>query len=175
MTAVPPGAIDCCTTCTGELIIGSEDDDAPFNLAPYPLTMNRLAWCLTDLSPLWEVPNRRGANVLLPLVPGRAPEPRRDDETDYALDFIVSGVVDENGTLADDENQQLKDNLAYLRQYVLGAVYTTIPAHLVPPDGIGTPMYADIQFGREPLVRKKKGSGLWVGTLHLVIPVGAFQ
>lgn len=168
MTAVPVGAVTCCTECSGELSFTEEPESEI-----YPLTMHRPAWCLTDLSSLWEIPNQRGANVLIPLLAGRYPEPRRDDETDYALPFIVSGVVDESGDPAEDENQQLMDNLAYLRENVFTFTGATRPAELVSPDGNDT-LTAEVQFGERPLVRRYKRSGLWVGTLHMIVPAGAF-
>lgn len=169
MTGIPPGACNCCTECTGELIFTG-------GASPYPFTMHRQAWCLTDLSSLWELPNQRGANVIIPETPGRYPNPRRADETDYALPFVISGVVDEADVLASDENAQLRDNMAYLEQYVLSPPTppaTTRAAQLVSPDGMTT-LDADVQFGDSPLVRRYKNSGLWIGTLHLVVPAGSF-
>lgn len=139
-------------------------------------TMHRQAWCLTDLSSLWEEPNQRGANIVIPGAPGRATLPRRPDETDYALPFIISGVVDEADALASDENEQLRLNMEFLRTGVLSPPAppaSTTPATLVSPDG-GTMLTADVQFGSPPLVRRYKNSGLWIGTLHLVVPAGAF-
>jgi hypothetical protein len=107
MTTVPDGACNCCTDDLGELIFTGVG-------APYPFTLSRQAWCTTDLTSLWELPNQRGENIVIPGAAGKLPLPRRVDETDHALPFIVSGVVDENNTLASDYNEQLRKNLLYL-------------------------------------------------------------
>lgn len=164
-TTVPPGAINCCTDCTGELVIEGEDGD---------VSMHSAQWCLTDLSSLWEEPNLRGANVVIPGIAGRHANPRRIDETDYALPFLVSGTLDLTGVLAADENQQLFDTLAFLRAQILdppAPPTATRASTLYSPDG-GTALTADIQI--MPLVQRYRRSGIWVGTFHLVIPAGAF-
>ena len=135
--------------------------------------MHRAAWCLTDLSSLWEPANQRGANVIIPEVAGRRAYPRKVDETDYALPFLISGLVDETGAFTgEDENEQLRENLAYLRQYVLDpSAGATRPAQLKSPDASVT-LTADVQV--MPLVTRYRQAGIWAGTLHLVIPAGSF-
>lgn len=166
--SVPVGAINCCKNCTGEFLF----DGSP---APFPFSMHRQAWCLTDLSSLWEIPNQRGANVIIPGTPGRFPTPRRDDETDYALPFIISGVVDKDNALTSvGENEQLRRNIAYLRAQVLSPPappLTTRAALLVSPDALTT-LRADIQV--VSMVPTRKDSGYWAGVLHITIPAGAF-
>lgn len=167
MTTVPAGACDCCTSCSGELKV--EDNSSVLQ------SFHRLAWCLLDISPLWEEPNQRGANVVLPGVAGRAENPRRPDETDYALRFAVSGVVDTSGNPVTDENKQLRLNLAYIRANMLNPVapLTSRAAQLISPDGMTT-LTGNVQFGQQPLVRGYRESGVWIGTLHLVVPAGSF-
>lgn len=158
-----------CTTCSGELTV--EDNDATFQ------TFHRLAFNLIDISPLWEDPNQRGANVILPGVPGRAENPRRPDETDYGLRFSVAGDydVDDNPVDTVDENAQLQTNLLYIRQNLLNPVapLTARNAQLISPDG-ATTLTGRVQYGEKPLIRSFRGSGLWLGTLHLVVPAGTF-
>lgn len=166
MSTVPPGACNCCTDCSGEFSFTGADD-------PFPFTMHRLAWCLTDLSSLWEMPNQRGQNIIIPGLEGRRARLRRADETDYALPFVVSGIVDLDGAPTDDEEEGLRDNLLYLRSTVLDPTGDeTRPAQLVSPDGLTT-LTADVQI--MPLVRRAKYAGLWLGTLHIVIPAGSFS
>lgn len=166
MSAVPPGACNCCTECSGELTFTGDG-------APFPFTMHRQAWCLTDLSELWLMPSLRAANVIISGTRGRRPYAPIEDETDFALPFIISGVVDENDAATTlDENEQLERNIALLRSTVLdpdGAA--TKPASLTSPDGSQT-FTADIQV--LGLVTRYRKSGLWVGTLHVRVPYGGF-
>lgn len=142
-------------------------------------TMHRLGWCLTDLFALWELPLARGANVVIPGKVGRYATTRLPDETDYALPFIISGVVDEDGTIVDNQDEQLRLNTAFIAENLLGwfdGQMSTMPAQLLTPDGSAT-FYAQVQFGAggaSPLLRREKHHGLWIGELHMVVPHGAF-
>lgn len=173
---VPAGACNCCTDCTGELLVADNADVMQ--------SWHRLGMCLTDLSPLWEEPLQRGVNVVLPGIGGRLEMPRWADETDYALHLIVSGVVivsgdGTDGDLTDPavgENEQLRRNLAFIRANMLNPVppATRRAAQLVSPDG-ATTLTGFVQYGPQPLMRSYKDDGLWIGTLHLVVPAGAFS
>jgi hypothetical protein len=172
MTAVAPGACDCCEDCWGKLeVLG---DGGPI----YPLSLNKQAWCVTNGWELWDGVLARGSNITIPGLAGRKETPRRADQKDYSLPFIVSGVVDENDTPTVDDRQGLVDNLAYLRANAfdpLNAPDTSRVWQLTTPDG-STVLTADVQPPEraDMLVASKVRRGLWIGTLHITIPAGAF-
>lgn len=159
-----------CTECSGELSV--EDNTSTLQ------TFHRLAFNLLDISPLWDEPNQRGANVVLPGQPGQAENPRRPDETDYPLRFAVRGDYDPDDVIVNPaigESEQLRQNLLYIRTNMLNPVapLTARPAQLVSPDG-ATTLTGRVQYGQVPLVRSYRDTGLWIGVLHLVVPAGTF-
>lgn len=162
------GAISCCTTCWGEAEVLGDGD-------PYPLSLNKQAWCITNAKALWRDVSWRGRSTVIPGVPGRRSNPRRRDQTDYALDFMVVGIVDEDDVLNDDEEQGLLDNFAYLRQYAFDPPdppATGRTWRLTSPDTLTTVEF-DVQAPEdgESFVTNRENSGLWVGKLHIIVPI----
>ncbi len=165
-----PGALNCCTECTGELIINVGGSDPGL----VETTMHTPAWCCVDLTPLYMGGETRGGNVTVPGAIGTRAQRRRIDETEYSLPFGISGVTDKDGTLASNPHTQLYTNIAYLRENVVdpppnGAKTRT--AQLTLPDGM-TVLTADIQVislqeadHLGPLIR---------AVMKIMIPLGRF-
>lgn len=84
------------------------------------VSLSTPAWCLPDLSALWEPRDFRGSNRLIPGLNGRKPYKRRLDETRLSLPLLVVGFCDQSGTPYDEMgvpfNQGLETNIRYLQE-----------------------------------------------------------
>lgn len=157
--------------CMGGLTIGGVDMINDFG-----------AWCVLDLTPLWENADVRGENVLVPGSAGVIANPKRRTITDVPLDFVLCGKVDRLGADQADQWQGLDTNLRYLRTNVVdptGVGDGTRPAVLTSPDG-GSSYTGDVHVMDLSLGVKAEGLDMINGgrivvalaTLTLSIPDG---
>lgn len=72
------------------------------------------AWRVINLSSLFEGPDVRGANEVVPGVAGRSALPVLVDETTKTLEMVVYGARDWNAGAYSDHHIGLETNLAYL-------------------------------------------------------------
>lgn len=114
----------------GELIIGS-------------VSLSTAAWWTLDLSPLWDSPEKAGANVRIPQRGGRHAYRRWPDETTYSLRMWVTGAVDRLGAAHTNPVMGLKVNQDYLIANVEKIEVASQAATLELPDG--TIHEADVQ------------------------------
>lgn len=153
-------ALDCCTDCTGELVINS-------------VTLHTPAWCCTNLIDLWMPPPTRGENVIIDELPGTRPYWRQVDESHHSLPMVITGVCDNSGNPATDFHAQLETNLDYLITNVIlppTEPTATYPATLTLPSG--TTRTADVQV--TGFVTVDFANYFLLGTLELTIPEGYF-
>lgn len=115
-----------CNDCMGTLDI----DGIPFDNAP--------AWCAYDLSDLWRVPVRRGANIIIPGATGRIARGFFDDELPCLVPMVFSGDWDETGIATFDWQSGLSDLLDYFVDNVVakpGTVGEVRTATFTKPSG----------------------------------------
>ena len=116
------------------------------NLTLNGIPMKTHAWTCVDLTPLWMPPTIRGSDRILPGASGVLARRRRKTVTQYALDFMVSGMSDQDGVIVAgsgnglEEFEQLEFNLEYLRTNVLDVRTSpnldgTVPGVLTMPSG----------------------------------------
>lgn len=120
------------------------------NLTLNGVPMKTRAWTCPDLTPLWLPSAVRGQDRQLPGVVGVRAYPRRRAVTQYALDFRIAGIANQDGispsgNLNNDANGpnefiQLESNLDYLRLNVFDPrtvpnANGTIPGVLTMPSG----------------------------------------
>ena len=103
------------------------------------VAMQRPAWAVLDVTPLWLGPDQRGDDLVIPGRPGALPNPRRAATTARTLRMIIDGQYDPAGVWQSDPRAQLRRNIAYLREHVSDPTYIgdgrrTIT--LVTPDGV---------------------------------------
>jgi hypothetical protein len=103
------------------------------------VAMQRLAWAVLDVTPLWLGPDQRGQDLEIPGRPGALPNPRRAATTSRTLRMVIDGQYDPAGVWQSNPRQQLRRNISYLREHVSDPTYIgdgrrTIT--LVTPDGV---------------------------------------
>lgn len=76
------------------------------------------AWKVVDLSPLWEGPDVRGGDRLIPGAAGVRAYPRRATVSQRSLPMLVFGAVDQDGAPYPDPREGLETNFEYLRTNV---------------------------------------------------------
>jgi len=137
------------------------------------LTINSLvmqcpAWAVFDVTPLWEPPDLRGVDRLIPGRPGRRALPRRVDESARSLLMVIDGSVDWNGAVWPNEREGLRRNLKQLRTFVFTETNAPLPLTLTKPAGAGMlsgGVYAKLSVGT-------KIEGLWRAVVDLELPDG---
>lgn len=87
------------------------------------VAMQRLAWAVLDVTPLWLGPDQRGADTEIPGRPGGLANPRRADTTTLTLRMIIDGGYTPAGVWAPDPRAQLRLNVKYLRDNVSDPTY----------------------------------------------------
>lgn len=96
------------------------------------------AWRVVNVSELWQGPEVRGDDRLVPLVDGVVPYPRRPDVTVRTLRVHIFGDYDHEGNAHTDGRAGLWANIAYLRDNVADPVTSgdgTRPIVVHLPDG----------------------------------------
>lgn len=103
------------------------------------VAMQRAAWLVSDVRPLWDDAEQSGQNLVIPGAPWPLPEMRRGAETIVPLRMLVDGRYQPNGSPSVvSERQQQRTNLRYLGQYVTRPTYIgdgTRLVELTDPDG----------------------------------------
>ena len=115
--------------CLGTLSI-----DGPLGM----IVLNRPAWDVHNLSPLWFGASVRGESTIMPTAEGRRSNPARLDEHTVDLLMVVRGDVDSAGVPYSDPWRGIDLNLGYLWDNVLQPIDSgrgTRDATLVKPDG----------------------------------------
>ncbi len=87
------------------------------------VAMQRLAWAVLDVTPLWLGPDQRGADTEIPGRPGGLANPRRAATTSVTLRMIIDGQYDPAGVWQSDPRRQLRLNVKYLRDNVSDPTY----------------------------------------------------
>lgn len=82
------------------------------------VSMHGPAWDCPDLTPLWESPDQRGSDRLIPGVVGVRRYRRRNTVTKTVLPFVITGAVNSAGVLYANPIAGLELNIAYLRANV---------------------------------------------------------
>lgn len=151
------------------------------NLTLNGVPMKTRAWTCPDLTPLWMPPAVRGQDRIIPGAAGVVPYRRRFTVTQYALDFRISGISDQDGVVVagsgngPEEFEQLEYNLDYLRQNVIDPRTSpnldgTVPGVLTMPSGeIRTANVHVLGFTVNDRV-----SHVLQGVLDISIPQGGF-
>jgi len=132
------------------------------------------AWTVTSLASLYDDPDVRGGDRLIPGRTGVLPYRRRATATRHSLPFLVVGLVDDNGIVQSDPNAQLVTNLRYLKTNVTLPTNTgdgTRTAVLTMPDG--TVVTEDIHV--IGLHGDTLPGAMWAGMLELSDPTGNFH
>ena len=130
-----------CSTSYGELTIDG-------------WSLHTGAWCVPDLSPIYESPEFRGDNVLVETEHGRVARPIVTDETDYALRMMFSGAVDRSGTgWTNHAGGVLANRRAFVDHYIAPIRNGTaaLPATLVVPDPDTVDGTLTFEFDVQPL------------------------
>lgn len=133
--------------------------------------VNCPAWTILSLAPLYDSPDTRGENVVIPGNHGSYPTPRRRAERVVNLDFVLLGTVDRSGTPYSDQNQGLTRNIRYLRDNVIDPIDTgdgCRTATMVDPDGRSWVGRVQVQ----PLRIGSTGKGYALCTFGLLLPEG---
>lgn len=140
--------------------------------------MPNAPWYATDLSPLWDGPDIRGGDLLLPGASGQRPRPRRPDLTKRNLPLVIVGDHDIDGnayTSQADVREQLWENVSYLRGHVVDPLTTgdgTRYLTLFLPNG-------DMAGGRvtvySPLNLTARGPAALDAILSVSLPDGALE
>jgi len=134
--------------------------------------VNTYAWSITDLRPLWDSADVRGSDRILPGVIGVIPYQRRWTVTKINLPMVISGYVDQAGSIYDNPFVGLQVNQAYLLDNVVAPVGSnpgTRPAVLTMPDTTtrsGDVTVETLKFG--PMA----GAISWPCVLVISIPGG---
>lgn len=115
------------------------------------VAMQRAAWLVPDVRPLWDDAEQAGQNLSIPGAPWPLPELRRGAETVVALRLLVDGRYTSAGAAtAVGERQQMRENLRYLGQYVTRPTYTGDGTRLVqltdPAGGYTAAAYAHVSM-----------------------------
>lgn len=158
MAACPPKLIP--STRMGTLTIGGVE------------LVNSHAWTITDLKPLWEGPDVRGTDRLLPTAAGVIAYPRRATVSKRNLAMVIVGDTDWTGAPYSDDAVGLETNVMYLRAHVIDPTGTgdgTRPAVLTLPSGAtrtGNVHVVGLTFGTQQ-------QGKTLATLAIEIPAGA--
>lgn len=87
------------------------------------VAMQRLAWAVLDVTPLWLGPDQRGQDLEIPGRPGSLANPRRAATTTVSLRMIIDGQYNPAGVWQSDPRAQLRLNIKYLRQQVSDPTY----------------------------------------------------
>lgn len=164
---------------TGELSV----DASPTGHLGTFLSLHNPAWLVVDLRDLWFPGLQRGADLIIPGVPGVRARQRRVTVTTHSLPTVITGDANVNGIAPacgadfdaafDNRMRQLKTNIdLFVSVFVVptGTGDGTRAARLVLPDG--ETRTADIHVtGFTPGGRVDV---LQTGTLEISIPAGAF-
>ena len=153
--------------CLGTLTIGG-------------VSMNRPAWDLVDVSPLWLTGDVRGEDRILPGLTGVRSFKRRRTVTSHTLRLLVCGTVDRLGAVNADPLVGLYANLVYLRANVADPTGTgdgTRAAVLTKPGGgtlTGPVTVEGITEGQIAKGTNMAGEDEYVMrcTLRLTVPAG---
>lgn len=99
--------------------------------------VDTFAWSVTDLRPLLDSADVRGADRILPGVTGVIAYQRRATVTKVTLPMVISGFTDRAGSIYFDPFLGFEINVAYLQNNVVAPLGTnpgTRPATLTLPD-----------------------------------------
>lgn len=130
-----------CSEVYGALSIGGE-------------TLHRGAWCVYDLSQLYESPQFRGDNVLSEATAGRAARPVLTDETEYTLPLMFSGAVKPGGTSYGAPAGGLLANRREFHTLYIDPIRSgtaSLSATLTVPDSDDPALTIDYTFDVQPL------------------------
>lgn len=120
--------------------------------------MQRLAWAVLDVTPLWLGPDQRGADLEIPGRPGALANPRRAAATSVTLRMVIDGHYDPNGLWQPDPRQQLRLNVKYLREQVSDPTYIGDGRRtLVLVTADGATLTGDVHVGRLQLGDQVQG------------------
>lgn len=144
--------------------------------------LNCPAWDVPDPSGLWITGDVRGSDRLIPGAAGVLPFRRRRTVTEYTLDMVIVGMVDETGAEYEDALAGLELNLETLRVGVVEPTNTgngTRAAVLTLPSGLTRT--ADVHvLGLDTgslAVRRVDGIATHarlLGSLTISVPAGRF-
>lgn len=132
------------------------------------------AWRILDLSPLWDGPQVRGDDLLIPGTAGVLTQPRRATVTRKVLPIAIFGEQDWEGNVYADPFTGVRTNLDYL--------YTNVFAPVGTGDGTraathhlksGATRTANI-IVLSPLDVRPAGKHSLIGRLDILIPDGRF-
>lgn len=153
------------------------------NLTLNGVPMKTYAWTCPDLTPLWLPTAVRGTDRIIPGAPGVLAFRRRKTVTQYALDFRVSGIADQDGVPpaggmgnGPEEFEQLELNLDYLRQNVIDPRVFPNPDGTVP--GVLTMPSGDIRTANVHVLGftvNARVAHVLQGVLDISIPAGGFE
>lgn len=132
------------------------------------------AWMVTSLAPLYDDPDVRGDDRLLPGVTGVRAYRRRATVTRASLPFLVTGFVDRFDAVVLNPYAQLDLNLLYLKTNVTLPTNTgngTRTAVLTLPSG--RTVTSDVHI--LGLVGDLDSGALWRGTIEISDKTGAFH
>lgn len=146
------------TTWDGTLTIGT-------------VSMHCPAWVVYDVHQLWDGPDERGEDVLIPGAAGRLAMPRRADRTVFMLPMEIDGSVSRTGVPHADFRDGYRRNLLWLSQNVTGPVSSgngTRSVSLTTPAAGPTltgAAHVSLRTGEQEL-------GIWRAVLTLSFPAG---
>lgn len=84
------------------------------------ISMHTPGWIAVDVTPLWDGPDVRGDDLLIPGLPGLLPMPRRFTGTSYTIPLLIDGAVTSSGTPHANIRNGIALNLGVLQTLVGG-------------------------------------------------------
>lgn len=133
------------------------------------------AWRILDLSSLWDGPEVRGDDLLIPGAAGVLTQPRRATVTRKVLPIAIFGEQDREGNVYPNPFTGVRTNLDYLYTNVFAPVSTgngTRAAIHHLADGVTTRSANVIVLS--PLDVRPAGKHSLIGRLDILIPTGRF-
>lgn len=129
------------------------------------------AWDVLNIHVLWQGPEVRGSDRLLPGAAGVRPYRRRATVTRYTLELVINGTFREDGLTYANPAIGLQSNIDYLYANVVAPVATTSGTRavsLVMPDGTTRTGHAHVEaFQIAPISFKVVRA-----TMDISIPTG---
>lgn len=156
-------------SCPGKIDVAGSLADGELRVSGS--TMHTPAYAPVDLTELWEGPDQRGDDLMIPGAPGVLPMPRRADVSERRVHMVIDGSVAYTGAVWSNEREGLRRNVARIRSIAsdpTGVGDGTRAITLTSPDGLTTLSgYAHVS-----LKVGAKTKGLWRAELVLSLPSG---
>jgi hypothetical protein len=135
------------------------------------------AWWVTDLEPAWRYGDRRGANKVIPYVPGDRPYRHRRAGTLFTFQVVFGGLMTPSGAPASvSQVKQLYANFAALRAAIVDDPGTpTVSSTLTTPDEVdhaAAVQVLDMPPGRWSSGRS--GNAFLLASLSVLVPAGGW-